>query len=261
MEISERGREKILSVERLRKSFGGVLAIDDLSFAQAAGTVTTLIGPNGAGKTTVFNLLTGLLRPDSGEIYFRGKAVTCAAPYRIARRGIARTFQDGRLFEQMTVLENVLLARRLSDESLRAAVFATGRTRQMRKVEQIQATSYLTMVGLGDKGKLVARELPLADRRFLEIARALALDPELVLLDEPTAGLSEDLVNRIIQVISQLRTLGKTTLMIEHNMRFATSVSDRLVALNFGRKIAEGSVQEVVGSDEVMEAYLGRQSS
>jgi len=248
----------ILSVRRLCKSFGGIQAINDLSFELAEGTVTALIGPNGAGKSTVFNLLSGLVRPDSGEIYFRGRAITHAAPYRIARLGVARTFQDTRLFEEMTALENVLIACNQTDENLWAAVFAAGPARQMADAQQAKARSYLDMVELSGKCAIRACELPLAERRFLEIARALALNPRLVLLDEPTAGLSSDLVSRIVRVIDQLRAGGKTTLVIEHNMKFATAVSDCVVALNFGQKIAEGPVMEVIGSEAVMEAYLGK---
>jgi len=249
----------ILSVAGLNKSFDGVRAVDDVSFDLRKGCITALIGPNGAGKTTVFNILTGLLKPDSGSVCIDGRDITAISPFRIARLGLGRTFQNIRLFSQMSVLENVMLALKYEKgETLWAAL---SKSRAMLKEDsdnKDEAKKYLDFVGLPEKAAQSAENLSYGQRKLLEIARALALKPQVLLLDEPIAGLFPGMIPKMKRIIRQLRDSGRTILFIEHDMKTVMDLADWIIVLNYGRKIAEGTPEQIQKNEEVIEAYLGR---
>jgi len=253
----------LLEVVGVTKRFGGLSALNDLSFDVAEGEIVSIIGPNGAGKSTVFNVITGLYPPDDGDVRLRGETVVGLAPNRITRAGIARTFQTVHLFANMTVLENAMVGQHCrSTAGVFGSILRTPRVRKEEETIRERAEESLGFFGsrlAGYRQDQPAFMLSYANRRRLEMARALATDPAIVLLDEPTAGMNPRETLELRDHIVRMRDeLGLTVLVIEHDMRVVKGVSDRVVACDYVRKIAEGTYDEVANDEQVIEAYLGR---
>jgi len=249
----------LLSVEDLSIRFGGLAALSDVSFDVAEGEILGLIGPNGAGKSTVFNVLTGLYRPDAGRVTFAGESLLDLAPHAIARRGIARTFQNTEVFRPLSVLDNVLvgLHSRLRGGIFGAALWSPRVAREERAARE-RAGTLLARLGLDDVADVEAGGLPLGRQKRLEMARALAAEPRCLLLDEPAGGLNPTETRALMDLIVRLREdLRLTLIVVEHDMQLVMGISDRVAVLHYGRKIAEGKPREVATTPAVIEAYLG----
>lgn len=251
--------QNLLTLNELSISFGGLKAVSDLTFSIHKGSLVGLIGPNGAGKTTVFNMLTGVYLPSSGVLEFAGFSLAGLKPYEISKLGIARTFQNIRLFKNLTVLENVLLGFHKSiSYGISATLFETKNFEKEEKSVREQALGLLEIFQLGSKANEKAGSLPYGEQRKLEIVRALATKPELILLDEPAAGMNHSETHNLMELIAQIRDqFHLTVLLIEHDMKLVMGICEHIVVLDHGTKIAEGSAQEIQNSKKVIEAYLG----
>ena len=250
----------LVQVTNLRKEFGGLMAVFDVNFGVEPEEIMAIIGPNGAGKTTIFNLVSGVLPATGGAIHFQGHLLNSLKPHVIAGLGLARTFQTVRLFGNMTVVENVMVGRHVkTGYGLLSAAFRMPRARREEKRIRERAVEQLARVGLEAKANENALSLPFGQQRLLEIARALATEPKLLLLDEPGSGLNRPEKEELDQLIRIIRDEGTTVLLVEHDMQFVMAIADRIIVLDYGQKIAEGPPAEIQANERVIAAYLGEE--
>jgi branched-chain amino acid transport system ATP-binding protein len=251
-------KQAILETDTLRKEFGGVVAIRDVSLEIAEGQLTALIGPNGAGKTTLFNLICGTFAPSAGRIFFRGEEINGQSPHQISALGIARTFQNVRLFGNMNVLENVMTGRhRWGRAGIIGCALRLSQASAEEREMRASAMQYLSLVGLEDRATDFCSALPWGQQKLVEIARALATEPALLLLDEPTGGLGASERDHLIKVIHRLWSEGMTIVVVEHDVKLVMSIAERVIVLDHGVKLAEGRPKQIQTDGRVISAYLG----
>lgn len=253
----------LLQTTNVVKRFGGLTAVNNMTFELEQGSIVSIIGPNGAGKTTFFNSLTGIYKPEEGQILFQGHSLVGLRPDQVCERGISRTFQNIRLFGSMTVLENILVGMhtRLKQKATDSLFRTPGFHKEEKEAEK-KASEIMEYVGLKNVGNELARNLPYGEQRRVELARALAADPTLLLLDEPTAGMNPNETEEAIKLFRRIRDeKGITVLLIEHDMRVVMNISERITVMDYGEKIAEGTPQEIRSNQRVIEAYLGREAA
>jgi branched-chain amino acid transport system ATP-binding protein len=248
----------MLEISGITQIFGGVTALEDVSFSIKKGAITGVIGPNGAGKTTLFNIITGIYTQTSGTVSLEGADISGLPPEKLARKGLVRTFQNIELFGQMTVLENIMVGRHTKSSSglLSCALKTPWSMREERQIIDAAGT-WLDFTGISDLADVTAGNLPFGKGRLLEIARALALEPRMILMDEPAAGLNSQETLALARLIQRIREMGITVVLVEHDMELVMDICDRIVVLNLGKKLAEGSPREIQENHEVIAAYLG----
>ena len=248
----------ILKIDKIKKAFGGLVALNECSLDVKENSITGLIGPNGSGKTSLFNVITGFYRPDEGAIIFKGQEITRLSPHEITLEGIVRTFQITRVFSGLTVLENMLYApKNQQGEKFLRALFQIGPIRRQEKINRQKAMDLLELVGLAELHSEYGANLSYGQKKLLELGRALLTSPELIMLDEPAAGINPTMIKKMSQVILDLHQEGKTFLIIEHDMQFVMGICEKVFVLDFGEKISEGPPEVIQKDENVVKAYLG----